>query len=423
MNTAIPLIALAAAAILAVVWALMERRRADGLSSQMFAAAAELATLRERTRGLEDAKGEMKTAFQAASAETLAHTAEALLKRAEEAFASRDKLAQAGLEAQLKPVAETLAKFEAQVGLIEKARAEDTGGLKQQISALMEASVATQGEARKLSAALRRGAGVQGRWGEQTLRNVLEMAGLQNRFDFDEQASTDTEEGRRRPDVVVKMPGGGVLVIDAKCSLNAFLDAQEQVDDVLREAAYARHAESVRMHAKGLSMKAYHTQFETSPDLVAMFVPGDGFLAAALDRQPDLLNEAMRQKVVIVTPTTLFALCKAVAYGWRADDQAANAKQIAEAGRELHKRIGVIAQYAAKLGRSLNDSVDHYNDFVGSLERNVLTQAKRFETLSAHSDKPLAEPSALDARTRPLLKLAVVEDEAEAIPTLTLGKG
>ena len=259
MNTAIPLIALALVALIGLVWAVFERRRADQLSAQLFAASGELAGLRERARGLEDAQGAMKTAFQAASAETLAHTADALLKRAEEAFASRDRLAQAGLEAQLKPVAETLAKFEAQVALVEKVRAEDTGGLKAQIAALMEASVATQGEARKLSAALLRGAGVQGRWGEQTLRNVLEMAGLQNRFDFDEQASTDTEEGRRRPDVVIKLPGGGVLVIDAKCSLNAFLDAQEQVEDAPREAAYLRHAESVRAHMKGLSAKAYHT--------------------------------------------------------------------------------------------------------------------------------------------------------------------
>jgi DNA recombination protein RmuC len=223
--------------------------------------------------------------------------AEALVKRADESFQSREQLATARLEAQLKPVADTLAKFHEQVTAVEKARAEETGGLKAQIAGLLEASNATQFEARKLSAALRRGAGVQGRWGEQTLRNVLEMAGLQNRFDFDEQASTDTEEGRRRPDVVVKMPGGGVLVIDAKCSLNAFLDAQEAIDDLAREAHYVRHGESVRGHVKGLAAKGYQNQFETSPDLVAMFVPGDGFLAAALERQPNLLEEAMRQKV------------------------------------------------------------------------------------------------------------------------------
>jgi DNA recombination protein RmuC len=185
--------------------------------------------------------------------------AEALIKRTDENFKSREQLSQARLEAQLKPVAETLAKFEAQVTAVEKARAEETGGLKAQIAALMEASTATQFEARKLSAALRRGAGVQGRWGEQTLRNVLEAAGLNNRFDFEEQFSVDTEEGRRRPDVKVKMPGGGVFVIDAKCSLNAFLDAQEATDEPLREAAMIRHAASVRAHMQGCRPRAIGT--------------------------------------------------------------------------------------------------------------------------------------------------------------------
>src|ERR1700684_1028029 len=195
-----------------------------------------------------------------------------------------------------------LALVRGQRGAGEKARAEETGGLKAQIAALMQASVDTQAEARKLSAALRRGAGVQGRWGEQTLRNVLEVAGLTKRFDFEEQFSVDTEEGRRRPDVKVRMPGGGVFVIDAKCSLNAFLDAQDAVDDAGREAAYVRHAQSVRGHMAGLSSKAYGDQFqkEGSPDFVAMFVPGDGFLAAALDRMPDLMSEAMEKRVLLV---------------------------------------------------------------------------------------------------------------------------
>src|SRR6202042_817079 len=176
---------------------------------------------------------------------------------------------QAKLEAQLKPVAETLAKFEAQAAATEKARAEEAGSLKTQIAQMLTASSATQDEARKLSAALRRGAGVQGRWGEQTLRNVLEAAGLSSFCDFTEQASTDTEEGRRRPDVVVKLPGGGVFVIDAKCSLNAFLELQEAEGDEAREAAGLRHVQSVRSHIAGLSAKAYWDQFEGSPDFVA----------------------------------------------------------------------------------------------------------------------------------------------------------
>jgi DNA recombination protein RmuC len=347
--------------------------------------------------------------------------ADALVKRADESFQNREQLAQARLEAQLKPVADTLAKFQEQVTAVEKSRAEETGGLKMQIASLMEASNATQFEARKLSAALRRGAGVQGRWGEQTLRNVLEMAGLQNRFDFDEQASTDTEEGRRRPDVIVKMPGGGVLVIDAKCSLNAFLDAQEATDDLAREAHYVRHGESVRGHVKGLAAKGYQNQFETSPDLVAMFVPGDGFLAAALERQPDLLNEAMRQKVAIVTPTTLFALCKAVSYGWRVEDQAKGAEKIAELGRELYKRLAVMGEHVVAVGKGLGQAVEKYNAFVGSLESQVLTQARKFEDLSVHHEgKAIPDLSAVDTAVRPLAKLSARPEPVLTPPDASL---
>jgi DNA recombination protein RmuC len=306
-------------------------------------------------------------------------------------------------------VAETLAKFEAQVAAVEKTRAEETGGLKAQITALMEASVATQAEARKLSAALRRGAGVQGRWGEETLRNVLEAAGLNSRFDFQEQFSVDTEEGRRRPDVKVMMPGGGVFVIDAKASLNAFLEAQDAVDDTAREASLVRHAQSLKTHMLGLSAKAYWDQFkeEGSPDFVAMFVPGDGFLAAALDRQPDLMAEAMDKRVLIVTPTTLFALCKAVAYGWRVEEQAANAGKVAELGKELYKRLSVMGGHAASVGKALGVAVDRYNAFVGSLESQVLTQARRFEELQVdHEGRALPELAPVETAVRPLAKLA-----------------
>ena len=311
-----------------------------------------------------------------------------------------------------------------QVAAIEKARAEDAGGIKQQISEMLKATAETQFEARKLSAALRRGAGVQGRWGEQTLRNVLEAAGLQNRFDFDEQVSVDDGEGRRRPDVIVRLPGGGVLVIDAKCSLNAFLDAQDMTDETLREAALVRHAASVREHMRGLASRGYSQQFERSPDIVAMFVPGDGFLAAALERLPDLLSDAMGQKVVLVTPTTLFALCKAVAYGWRVEGQAENAAQVAALGRELYKRLSVMGGHVAGVGKALEAAASRYNAFVGSLETQVLTQAKRFEDLKVdHEGAELPAVPPVEAAIRPLTKLAPVPPATEggAYPTLTLG--
>jgi len=247
---------------------------------------------------------------------------------------------------------------------------------------------------------------VQGRWGEQTLRNVLEAAGLSHRYDFDEQTSTDTEEGRRRPDVTVRLPGGGVFVIDAKCSLNAFLELQDAGDEATREACGLRHVASVRSHVQGLSAKAYWDQFDASPDFVAMFVPLDSAMAAALDRAPDLMTEAMDKRVVIVTPTTLFALCKAVVYGWRVEEQAANARKIADLGRELYKRIAVMGGHASSVGKALEAAVSRYNQFVGSLETQVLTQARRFEELKVdHEGRTVAQLEPIESAVRPLAKL------------------
>ena len=385
-------IVLALAAAVAIAWALRERGRA---------AAAELRL------SLYQEQGDLVRAQLTQSA---AGVAEEILRRNDEVVRGREQLAQARLEAQLKPVADTLLKFQEQVTAVEKQRAEETGGLKEQIAQMLQAATATQDEARKLSSALRRGAGVQGRWGEQTLRNVLEAAGLSNRYDFDEQTSTDTDEGRRRPDVTVRLPGGALFVIDAKCSLNAFLELQEAVDDFGRDAAGLRHVQSVRSHISGLSAKAYWDQFDASPDFVAMFVPLDSALAAALDRAPDLMNEAMDKRVVIVTPSTLFALCKAVVYGWRVEEQAANAQKIAELGRELYKRIAVMGAHAGAVGKALEQAVGKYNQFVGSLETQVLTQARRFEDLKVEHQGKAVEPlEPLESAVRPLAKLSTAE--------------
>jgi DNA recombination protein RmuC len=405
---------IALAGLSAAAWALLAlgRTRAD------------LAIAQERLRQAEHAQGAHAELIKSQAAQSAQVVAEQLVVRAGEAFHAQGQLAQARLDAQLKPVADTLAKFELQVSAIEKARAEETGGLKSQIASLLQASTDTQAEARKLSAALRRGAGVQGRWGEQTLRNVLEAAGLQNRFDFSEQVSVDAEEGRRRPDVIVRMPGGAVLVVDAKCSLNAFLEAQEQPDDILREAAYVRHAQSVREHVRGLAAKAYWEQFDRSPDMVAMFVPGDGFLAAALERLPDLLSEAMERKVVIVTPTTLFALCKAVAYGWRVEEQAKGAEEVAAIGRELYKRLSVMGSHVAGVGKALEGAVGKYNAFVGSLETQVLTQARRFDELSVnHEGRRIEELAPIETAPRPLAKLAALPERSDDPPVLTAQRG
>jgi len=398
-------------AAVAFAWGFQERRRAADSEARAWDLGERAANAEARVRMLEEQAGNQMEVLRAQAAQSANAVAEELLKRSAELDKNRELLTQARLEAQLKPVADTLAKFQEQVTAVEKTRAEETGGLKAQIAALLAASTATQDEARKLSAALRRGAGVQGRWGEQTLRNVLEAAGLTNRYDFQEQTSTDTEEGRRRPDVTVKLPGGGLFVIDAKCSLTAFLEMQEATEEAARDLCLIRHAQSVRSHFQQLSAKAYWDQFDASPDFVVMFVPGDSILAAALERAPDLMTEAMDKKVVIVTPSTLFALCKAVVYGWRVEDQAANARKIADLGRELYKRISVMGGHAAAVGKSLETAVGRYNQFVGSLETQVLTQARRFEDLKVDhqvKEMPLLEP--IETGVRPLAKLSTTAE-------------
>jgi DNA recombination protein RmuC len=406
-------------------WALMERARAGRAEARAWDLREEAVGSAARAQMLEEQSATSHELIRSQAAESAQAVARALIERTDESFKAREQLAEQRIKEQLKPVAETLAKFQEQVTAVEKSRAEETGGLKEQIAALMRASVDTQTEARKLSAALRRGAGVQGRWGEQVLRNVLEAAGLTHRFDFEEQFSIDTEEGRRRPDVKVRLPGGAVFVIDAKCSLNAFMEAQDAVDDAAREACLMRHAQSVRTHMTGLSAKAYWDQFKTerSPDFVAMFVPGDGFLAAALDRLPDLMTEAMEKRVLLVTPTTLFALCKAVAYGWRVEDQAEGAAHIAALGKELYKRLSVMGGHAASVGKALEAAVSRYNQFVGSLETQVMTQARRFEELKVdHEGRDLPELTPVEIAPRPLAKLSAGEDATDGPPALTIVK-
>lgn len=387
------LFALAAAG--ATVWAMVERGR-----------------LREAELRLQ-LLSDQDQALKGQAALTAQSVADQLVKRAAETFEQQERQAQARLEAQLKPVAETLEKFQAQVTEAEKARAEQAGGLKAQIEQMLAASQATQEEARRLSGALRRGAGVQGRWGEQMLRNTLELAGMQAGIDFEEQWRSESEDGIIRPDVIVRLPGG-MFIIDAKCSLTAYQEALDAETEEARAAALTRHAQSLQQHLRSLSQKAYWDKLENTPDFVVMFVPGDGLLAAAAERVPDLYVGAMDKSVVLTTPSSLFALCKAVLYGFRIEKQSENARQIAETGRELYKRLSVMGGHVHQLGTGLTRAVEGYNRFVGSLETQVLTQAKRFEDFAVErAATPIAELPALEASVRPLSKLALTPPEGD----------
>lgn len=352
---------------------------------------------------MEESRDSMAEFLKAQASQSAEAVASRLVARATETFQAQDRVARERMEAQLKPVSETLAKFQEHVAALEKTRAEDAGGLKEQLSLLMAASTATRDEARRLTEALKGNTGRRGRWGEQTCRNVLEAAGMAGRFDFQEQNSSADDEGRQqRPDFIVRLPGGGMFVIDAKVSL-AFPEEADGDEEAQARAMSLRTAASMKTHVRQLSSKAYQDQFKPSPDFVAMFVPGDAFLAAALDHEPDLMTTAMASRVVIVTPTTLFALCKAVAYGWRAEEQAKNAEDVARLGKELYKRLSVMGGHAASVGKALDAAVSRYNQFVGSLESQVMVSARRFEDLKVdHEGKELPELNAVEQSPRTL---------------------
>jgi len=365
----------------------------------------------ERAELIDKSRETMSDLLRAQAAQSAQTIADQMVTRATETFQAQDRVARERMEAQLKPVADTLVKFEAQVAALEKARAEETGTLKEQLSALMVASSATRDEARRLTEVLRGNTGRRGRWGEQTCRNVLEAAGMAGRFDFDEQSSSANDEGRQmRPDFLVRLPGGGLFVIDAKVPL-AFPDPSEPDDEARDAAMSARNAASIKNHVRDLAAKAYQDQFKPSPDFVALFVPSDAFLSAALDREPELMTDAMARRVIIVTPSTLFALCKAVAYGWRAEEQSKNAEEVAKLGKELYKRLSVMGGHVFGVGRALEQAVGKYNQFVGSLETQVMVSAKRFEDLQVdHEGKDLPALTAIDQSPRPIARPELVHD-------------
>ena len=386
------------------LWAFMGWQRTRG----------ELAAAQARIDLIEEGRATMNEYLKAQAAQSAQAVADQMVSRATETFRAQDQLARERMAAQLKPVADTLTKFQEHVAALEKTRSEETGGLREQLAALMAASSATRDEARKLTEALRGNTGRRGRWGEQTCRNVLEAAGMAGRFDFTEQTSSADDEGRQnRPDFIVRLPGGGMFVIDAKVPL-AF-DEGEGDEEARARSVGLRTAASLKTHVRQLSSKAYQDQFRPSPDFVVLFVPGDSFLATALDHAPDLLSNAMESRVVIATPSTLFALCKAVAYGWRAEEQAANADKVAALGRELYKRLSVMGGHAVAVGRALDTAVGKYNQFVGSLESQVMVAARRFEDLQVdHEGKTLPELAPVETAPRAVSRPELIAPVAES---------
>ena len=306
------------------------------------------------------------------------------------------------IEQLLSPLADQLGRYEQGLRLLELERQRAYTGLSEQVRQLSESQEKLQSETRNLVTALRSPA-TRGRWGEMQLRRVVEMAGMVEHCDFDEQVHTVGEDGRLRPDMVVHLPGAKRVVVDAKVPMQAFLDATDATDESSRQTHLVSHARQLRTHVDALSKKGYWKQFDDSAELVVAFIPGDPLLAAALEHDPSLLEHAVTNQVLLATPTTLIGLLRAVAYGWQQDALAENAREVQQIGRELYKRMATFGEHMARTGRSLNGAVDAYNKAVGSLERSVLPGARRFQDLGvggSDKDVPLLEP--LEARARSL---------------------
>ena len=421
------LVALAAAVIGYLVGTLIAARRAEGLRVELEAARGRIGTaeeLRARTAELlAQSEAKLRAAFEEASRIALNSNNESFLRLARETFSRDQTAASAELEkrekaiAQLvEPIQKALARQEVQRQALERERRESHGKLAGQIESLVNIQSLLQRETRSLSTALRRPE-VRGRWGELTLKRVVELAGLSEHCDFDEQAVVQNERGVSRPDLVVHMPEARDLVVDAKTPLDAYLDAVEAQDDDARRTAFARHAMHVEQRVRELGLKSYWEQFEHSPDFAVLFLPGDQFLSAALAERPDLLETALKQSIIIATPSTLMALLKVVAYGWRQAAVAENAAEIRELGQELHRRLTTFVGHLQKVGRSLGSAVDAFNAAVGSMERNVLPQARRFPELGVTADAPLSSIDPLEQLVRtPATPALESEEPAENPP-------
>lgn len=400
-------------AALVVGW-LIGRRRAQQLEIELATARAELksseALGQERDQALELALQRLRSGFDTMAGDALRGNNEVFLQLARQTLGQQQEVAlrnlterEKSVESMLAPVREALQRTHEQIARIEKERSESFGALRNSLEGVALGQVALQRETRNLVTALRRPE-VRGQWGEMTLKRLAELAGMVEHCDFAEQVHVPGEDGSLRPDMIVNMPDGRQLVVDVKTPLDAYLSAAEATTDEDRAAAYRRHALAVQERVRQLAQKAYWAQFENSPDFVVLFIPGDQFLSAAVAELPNLLEDAIRQHVIIATPTSFVALLKAVGYGWRQNALADNAARIQELGEEIYKRLATFTSHLAKVGRTLGQSVEAYNNAVGSLERQVLPGARKFTELGLRPAKEIEDTVPIDKLARPLLE-------------------
>jgi DNA recombination protein RmuC len=361
---------------------------------------------RRNARELADSEARLRAGFQELASTALRDNTDLFLKLARESFGREQASIQGvwrereqAFNALIDPIRNALEKTETQVAAMERERRDAFSTLRTQIESLALGQSALQRETRNLVTALRRPE-VRGRWGELTLRRVVELAGLSEHCDFTEQPTAVAAGATQRPDLVVHMPEGRQLVIDAKTPLDAYLEAIDAPSEELRALALTRHAQQLDARVRELASKAYWAQFQPSPEFAVLFLPGDQFLSSALAERPELLDNALRAGVIIATPSTLIAVLKAVAYGWRQVAVAENAAQIRDLGQELHRRLASFLTHFSKAGRQLSGAVDAYNSAVGSLERQVLPGARRFSELGAATGESLAGPEPIEQPVR-----------------------
>jgi DNA recombination protein RmuC len=392
-----------------VVYLVQHRKQMD-LRADAARLEAELAVERrrvlERIAALDEAREQLRATFGAMAGEALKHNSGEFLKLAQENLKAFHVHAEGSLtqrekavENLVKPIREALEKTEVEIRRMEHERKEAYGSLTKHLETMAESQRLLQGETRNLVQALRRPE-VRGQWGELTLKRLAELAGMVDRCDFYEQEQVQSDSGRQRPDMIVRMPDGREIVVDAKTPLDAYLSAIEAGDDDTRKRELERHARKVRERVRELSAKAYWQQFRNAPDFVVLFIPGDQFLSAALDQDRSLLEDALAAKVILATPTSLVALLRAVAFGWRQEALTENAERIREVGEDLYQRLGTFGEHLMRVGKSLDASVGAYNKAVGSFDSRILPSARKFTELGISAKSELTEPDQIERTAR-----------------------
>jgi DNA recombination protein RmuC len=366
----------------------------------------------EKLDSFKEARQQLSESFTALSSQALKHNSEEFLRLANENLkyfqgkANSDfELREKSIENMIKPIREALEKTEQQIQGIEKERKQAYGALHSHLENMARTQEALQDQTRQLVTALRRPE-VRGQWGELTLKRLAELAGMVEHCDFYEQQSIDTEEGRQRPDMIVRMPDHREIIVDVKTPLDAYLSAIEATDDATRAEHMQRHAKNVRQRVQELSSKNYWSQFKNTPDFVVLFIPGEQFLTTALDIDRNLLEDALRKQVILSTPTSFVALLRAVAYGWRQEQLAKNAEVIRQVGEELYQRLSTFSGHLQKVGRSLESSLKSYNSAVGSFDSRVLPGARKFVELGITASKELEDAEQIETAVKQVDVLA-----------------